>query len=393
MRPLAELDAVDWERLGHAYGTAADVPGLLRALTTDTHERALDALYGNIFHQGSRYEAAAHAVPFLLGLVADPATPARADLVLFLGALAIGYDESHLPSGVDVEAWRSRVATMAATDPADAFREFDEWVAAAVTDGERRWRELQRRVFDPAESVRAAEAELAAYEAVLAGAPVLVDLLVDPAPEVRVAALYVLGWLPTYDSVHDVLALLDRDEPDGVVATAVVALGLLGVSPAAVRPWLTHPSAAVRWAAAVALTRLGDVTVAGTLASFVADPPAQPAPPVPFHDGDLRGYAAVSLAEVRDRVPGSVLDALLAGLGKASGLELVAVTSAVLWFVFGPSQRPPAPFAELTAAQQRVVLALVEVPAAEWRLGNFTEVLRAWRLPGSVEELRTYAGL
>ena len=139
MRSPAELDAVGWARLGHAYGTAGDVPDLLRALATDAHERALDALYGNIFHQGSRYEATAHAVPFLLGLVADPSTPARADLVLFLGALAIGYDEAHLPSGVDVEAWRGRVAAMAATDPAAAFGEFDEWVAAA-TDDERRSR-------------------------------------------------------------------------------------------------------------------------------------------------------------------------------------------------------------------------------------------------------------
>ncbi|MDQ3787282.1 MAG: HEAT repeat domain-containing protein [Actinomycetota bacterium] len=162
-------------------------------------------------------------MPFLVGLVADPATPARADLVLFLGALAVGYDETYLPSGVDVEAWRSRVAAMAA------------------------------------------------YEAVLADAPVFVELLSDPSPEVRVAALYVLAWLSTYDS-------------------------LLGVSPAVVRPCLTHPSAAVRRAAAVALTRLGEVS------------------------------------------------------------------------------------GELTSAQQRVVLALIEV-------------LRAWRLPGSIEELRTYAGL
>ncbi|GAB1510241.1 hypothetical protein [Actinophytocola sp. KF-1] len=70
---------------------------------------------------------------------------------------------------------------------------------------------------------------------------------------------------------------------------------------------------------------------------------------MPFHDGDLRGYAAVSLAAVRDRVPGSVLDGLLAGLGK--------------------------------------------VPSAAWRLGNVTEVLRTLRLPASVEELWTYAGL
>ncbi|GAB1510242.1 HEAT repeat domain-containing protein [Actinophytocola sp. KF-1] len=90
------------------------------------------------------------------------------------------------------------------------------------------------------------------------------ELLADPSPQVRVAALYVLGWLPAYDSSSRVRALLDGDEPDGVVATAVVALGLLGVSPTVVRPYLAHRSAAVRWAAAVALTRLGDVAAAGS---------------------------------------------------------------------------------------------------------------------------------
>ena len=56
--PLAGLDAVDWPALTHAYGPADDVHGQLRALCSpdpDERHKALDALYGNIFHQGSRY--------------------------------------------------------------------------------------------------------------------------------------------------------------------------------------------------------------------------------------------------------------------------------------------------------------------------------------------------
>ena len=301
MRPLADLHRVDWASLRHAYGDASDVPDLLRALATDGHAAALDALYGTIFHQGSRYEAAAYAVPFLLGLAADPGTPARADLVLLLSALAVGYDETCLPDGVDLEGWRSRVAAMVATDPAQAYRELDEWVAAAPAE-----REWQRTLFDPAESRRAAAAELAAYEAVLAGAPVIVELLDDPSPEVRVAALSLLGFLPAYEAAPCVRTLLAGAEPDGVIATAVVTLGLLGVSPATVRPYLAHTSAAVRWAAAIALARLGDTSpaVVEALAGFVVEPPPRTDPAVPFYGGDLRGYAAVSLAELRDRVPG-----------------------------------------------------------------------------------------
>jgi hypothetical protein len=109
---LAGLDAVDWAGLTHAYGSATDVPGLIRALTsTEPGESAgaLDLLYGNIFHQGSRYEATASAVPFLARLAADPQIRRRDEIVLMLAALAIGYDEAYLPAGINIAGWRAEV--------------------------------------------------------------------------------------------------------------------------------------------------------------------------------------------------------------------------------------------------------------------------------------------
>src|SRR5262245_26322947 len=53
---LAGLDEIHWAGLEHAYGSAEDVPGLLRALRSaspEERERAAYELYGNIFHQGS----------------------------------------------------------------------------------------------------------------------------------------------------------------------------------------------------------------------------------------------------------------------------------------------------------------------------------------------------
>ena len=50
---LDGLDDIDWEALTHAYGPAADVPGLLRDLTVPARfEAALEALHGNVLHQG-----------------------------------------------------------------------------------------------------------------------------------------------------------------------------------------------------------------------------------------------------------------------------------------------------------------------------------------------------
>jgi hypothetical protein len=66
-------------------------------------------LYGSIFHQGSRYEATAYAVPFLARLALDPRTLQRDVIVHLLVALAIGYDEAYQPAGVDVAGWRAGV--------------------------------------------------------------------------------------------------------------------------------------------------------------------------------------------------------------------------------------------------------------------------------------------
>lgn len=59
------LDQIRWEKLTHAYGSAADVPDLLRALRTASPElqgecSPLWQLYRNIWHQGTVYVARGH---------------------------------------------------------------------------------------------------------------------------------------------------------------------------------------------------------------------------------------------------------------------------------------------------------------------------------------------
>ncbi len=67
------IDEVDWTALHHAYGTAGDVPGWLRALASEEpgeREAALDALYGAVHPEGKVYGATLAAVPFLLEVAA-----------------------------------------------------------------------------------------------------------------------------------------------------------------------------------------------------------------------------------------------------------------------------------------------------------------------------------
>lgn len=77
---LAELAHVPWSTLAHAYGVGVtgprpwdDVAGSLRGLgDAATFEDAASALYSNVCHQGTIYEATAPAVPFLAAVGADP---------------------------------------------------------------------------------------------------------------------------------------------------------------------------------------------------------------------------------------------------------------------------------------------------------------------------------
>ncbi|WP_405641315.1 HEAT repeat domain-containing protein [Streptomyces sp. NBC_00019] len=87
------IDEVDWASMRHAYGSAEDVPGLLRGLASaDAAEReiALDGMYGAVHHQGDVYDSTLACVPFLFALVARAEVPERGEIVELL--VSIGGD-------------------------------------------------------------------------------------------------------------------------------------------------------------------------------------------------------------------------------------------------------------------------------------------------------------
>ncbi len=106
------LDEIPWRSLHHAYGTAEEVPRLLRALAQPAQqEAALSELFGNVWHQGTVYEASSYAVPFLLELVAEPTIPGRDEILGLIGAMAAGksYLDVHAEPGLrSGEYWRQK---------------------------------------------------------------------------------------------------------------------------------------------------------------------------------------------------------------------------------------------------------------------------------------------
>ena len=96
---LDELDAVPWKDLEFAYmgedsdSLNHDVKASLLALegTRGDWEDGTYALFSNIFHQGTVYEATAAAVPFLAAVAAGPAIEEglRLQLVVMLTEIAL----------------------------------------------------------------------------------------------------------------------------------------------------------------------------------------------------------------------------------------------------------------------------------------------------------------
>ena len=172
---LEEIDNVDWSSLHHAYGTAEDVPGLIRALISPSkseRDGALYELFGNIWHQGTVYEATAFAVPFLIDLLNSPSTPDRSAVAMLIASIAggHGYLEVHARPGWGEPLWRKIFAKEGATLKSKIERE------VAVTA-----------------SVR--------HEAKKA-LPALIPFLSDTESEVRLTVAEALGAFPEFRDTH-----------------------------------------------------------------------------------------------------------------------------------------------------------------------------------------------
>ncbi|MGN9783830.1 hypothetical protein ACTMTF_20520 [Nonomuraea sp. ZG12] len=98
---------IDWSSMEHAYGSAAEVPGLLLALRSpDGEERrkALVRFYSAVHHQGVVVPCTTASLPFLFELAGDVAAHDRAaivDLLVSIGTAAVEECENQYADLVD----------------------------------------------------------------------------------------------------------------------------------------------------------------------------------------------------------------------------------------------------------------------------------------------------
>jgi HEAT repeat protein len=397
---LEGLDGIDWSQLEHAYGRADDVPSQIRALLSpDPQERsrALRHLYSNIFHQGSRYEASAYAVPFLLELAADPRTPDRSAVLSLLASLAFGYDEAWLPFGFPVAGFRRHAEggeeILRATPP------------LGEGEGEVQYRFLHWETLDDEAQARVyAYIELTVYDAVRAGVPVFALIVADAAAPVvdRRGAAYALAWFPEEASVSVPALLQAAADPDpSLSATALVALGLVGQGGdgvAVVEAALADPREVVQWGAAIALARLRGPAAGPRVAEVLlawAGSGDERHDDIPYLEGDLSGYASVALRQLGTDNDEAAFDALLTRARLVSGTEALVVVGEALRRAF-PDGAASAEqtFASMDERQRRLLTVLAESPRAwllgEMPFGNFSIMLHGYGLPADPESMRRF---
>ncbi|MEU8779087.1 hypothetical protein [Streptomyces sp. NPDC048606] len=401
---LAGLDDVDWAGLSHAYNSAEDVPGRIRALCGSDDEarnKAFTSLFSSIFHQGTRYSASPFAVPFLARIaVAGPAA-ARESAMWLLTRLAVDWhDEYDVTTGINVTGWRAAAAEngpqellpwheeqlAAETDPKRRaeLREMRDWVAAG-NSYDSRWSALQ------------------SYDAVLAHLPDLLTLLEHDAAALRTRIAYLLAWFPEFSttSLPRLLTLAAHESDPVAAATALLAAALLGPPSMAedITPYLDAADPLMRWAAATALIRLAglDGTPVGPdlLDRAVTELAAAAHSPfdrvTDYCQGDLHGHIERTLHSLPPGPdPAAVREALDACLPRIVWDYYGTRTRRAIEELFPTPPPHPAPeYGDLTAAQRQFLRDLAG-HRHDWLIHSSAERLRGLGLPHTREALQSF---
>lgn len=136
---LLGLKNVDWHAIEHAYGPAIDVPDLLLALVYPTsaskkiidealrnnrtvREHVIWTLWGNVFHQGTVWQATSHVIPFLFEILRDGPNDVELQefLVSYLHHLALGYPADLFPQQIDPDTYYSGQSSAEVGDDPEA---------------------------------------------------------------------------------------------------------------------------------------------------------------------------------------------------------------------------------------------------------------------------------
>jgi hypothetical protein len=292
------LGSVEWAKLCHSHGTAEEVPARLAALVGPSDEdraKALDYFWSYMLHQGTRYEASPFTVPFLFEALEDAEFPLQQQLIDLLLGLAVGYGESFLPEGYDLEKEEQRI-------------EEGSW-EGLFGDGD--------------------DARSAYYEVHKRAETFTRFLRPDCHPETRLSAGFAVAhFTQSLPGIHgEVAEYIHRESDEFQLQSLILCFGMLGRY-AGAKPDVSilmdflepDRSQSLRVAASIALTTiLGPRTPDSALRILLTALKESWKLPSPrdawwWNDGDLLGYAALVLPMAgtsrRDEIAYALCEAL-----------------------------------------------------------------------------------
>ncbi len=419
---LEGLDDVEWDTLEHAYGEASDVPEQIRNLASNdqkVRDQALWDLNGNILHQGTRYEASAYAVPFIFEILKEPGAGDKVKLIEFLVNLALGYPDSFLPFGPNVQGW---------------IDEYNYWVERA---------EKERLTFDDEMWMTNLGDFVEVYKAVQKQVSDFYSFLDSENDDERLWATFTVAWFreDAKSSIPKVRKVLDKEKSEKNIANAILSLSLLDsylndVSDVDLfKEYLAEDNPTlVKTSAAIALINVlkegTETSVLKSLGDTLIELAKKDSPPgdthkvtasvekedgetinlgvytsggkgaaseFPWNDGDMVGYISKILKSFGRKDPEKILPPLCDALQYLDGIPALTITQTMLWIVFPePPKGDLWTTEELNENQKLVIRAIANSPRA-WTyggqpFGNYRMEISGWRLPTKFEELKRLAG-
>lgn len=398
---LDTLDQIDWRALSHAYGEADDVPELLRKLAwgdEQTRQDALYSLYGNIYHQGTVYQATAYAVPFLIEMLQSEAVAGRDKILVLLVHLASGHSywavHQHLSIFDDIYPGRKESPEF----KAEIAKELD-WVKAA-------------------------------YLAVRKGTPVYLQLLEHADADLRMAAAYVLSLFGGRSAFTNIMPVprsrLATEEDAQVRASVIYSLSYLAPPLEMVKmvdPDLRndvadyirlfthlldarHESDLVHVLAAIALLRVAaddaPARAVERLVATLADGAGTVATlynGLPWADEGVAAEIGSCLCRLQQSaITSAIITALVTALETTDGLTALSVSATLLHLSFGradgrvaATNDDPVQPGRLTIEQRDVLASLAKDDNPCWEFnGNMSIMLRSYGLPNEPDAVRAF---
>lgn len=380
---LEQIENIDWANLKHAYGSAADVPNDIRNLTSlddKIRDKALYNLYGNIFHQGTRYEATPHAIPFLYELIENETVKDKHKIISLLINLALGYEEEYLPEGINPEKFRNELMESEANMTDEQKENCEKYGYSAV-------------------------ALINCYDFVKEGIPILLKCIKSDEEKIRTAALYATSWFPeeVENSIPKIIEVLGQIAGEIEIANAVLAIGLLNkqsiknIDLSPIKYYLKSDSELVRICSAIALAKSPiDEKILETLIEGIkSGENLNQIEGMLFNEGRISGYASTTLSKYGKNEKEKIIPVLCQVLESVNSYQALDITYAIMSIINDKRTTPikDEKLEDLNPLEIKVLNSIYE--HGGWTLGtggfiNYLELLRSAGIPDSKEELGKY---